>query len=90
MVQLLRQNGEQRIESSKLPGLEDLKTDLLRRCILMAEADFPGAIKLFRQTLYSEMMRCASWVNLTTYCPTMKPLPGGGATYDDNHSKAQL
>jgi len=47
----LRQDGYQRVDRSELPGLEELKIELLRRCILMAETDFAGAVKLFRQEL---------------------------------------
>jgi Uma2 family endonuclease len=47
----LRQDDYQRIDRSELPGLEDLKIDLLKQCILMAETDFPGAVKRFRQEL---------------------------------------
>lgn len=47
----LRQEGYQCIDRSELPGLEDLQIELLKQCILMAETDFPGAVKLFRQEL---------------------------------------
>lgn len=45
----LRSHGYEQIERSELPGLNQLDLDLLRRCILMAETDFPGAVQLFRQ-----------------------------------------
>lgn len=47
----LRETGYEQIERSELPGLADLKIDLLRDCILMAETDFPGAVKRLRQAL---------------------------------------
>ncbi|WP_416673684.1 Uma2 family endonuclease [Egbenema bharatensis] len=47
----LRKTGYQCIDRSELPGLEDLKIDVLQRCILMAETDFSGAVKTFRQAL---------------------------------------
>jgi Uma2 family endonuclease len=37
------------ITRSELPGLSDLNIDLLRRCILMAETDFVGAVRMLRQ-----------------------------------------
>lgn len=47
----LCQDGYQCVDRSELPGLENLKIELLRHCILMAETDFAGAVKLFRQEL---------------------------------------
>lgn len=47
----LRSDGYQRIDRSQLPGLEELNIDCLRRCILMAETDFPGAMRMFRQEI---------------------------------------
>lgn len=47
----LRADGYQCIDRSELPGLEALKIDLLTQCILMAETDFSGAVKQFRQNL---------------------------------------
>jgi Uma2 family endonuclease len=44
----LRVNGYEQIECSELPGLQQLDIDLLRRCILMAETDFPLAVQIFR------------------------------------------
>jgi Uma2 family endonuclease len=54
MLYHLHNDVYQRINCSKLPGLEDLNIDLLKRCILMAETDFPGAVRTFRQ----EMSNC--------------------------------
>ncbi|MCY7272211.1 MAG: Uma2 family endonuclease [Phormidesmis sp. CAN_BIN44] len=44
----LRQDGYQRIDRSELPGLESLDLDLLKRCILIGEADLGQALKMFR------------------------------------------
>ena len=44
----LRNNGYERIDHSELPGLHHLDVDLLRRCILMAETDFPLAVQTFQ------------------------------------------
>jgi Uma2 family endonuclease len=43
----LRDNGYEQVERSELPGLEQLDIDLLKRCILMAETDFPSAVQIF-------------------------------------------
>ncbi|MCY7282626.1 MAG: Uma2 family endonuclease [Cyanobacteria bacterium CAN_BIN43] len=45
----LRDNRYESISHSELPGLRDLNIDLLRRCILMAETDFVGAVRMLRQ-----------------------------------------
>lgn len=45
----LRDNDYEPIERSELPGLEELDIDLLKRCILMAETDFAGAVQTFQQ-----------------------------------------
>jgi Uma2 family endonuclease len=45
----LREDGYELIDRSELPGLENLNIAVLRRCILMAETDFPGALALFRR-----------------------------------------
>jgi hypothetical protein len=45
----LRVDGYQLIEHSELSGLEDLDVDLLKRCILIAETDFAGAVAMLRQ-----------------------------------------
>jgi Uma2 family endonuclease len=47
----LRNNGYEQIEGSELPGLEQLDVDLLRRCILMAETDFPLAVQTFQASI---------------------------------------
>jgi Uma2 family endonuclease len=44
----LRDRGYEAIDRSELPGLEDLDIDLLKRCILMAETDFAGAVQLLQ------------------------------------------
>ncbi|BAU09584.1 hypothetical protein LEP3755_00550 [Leptolyngbya sp. NIES-3755] len=51
----LRDRGYEQIEHcvqrsyrSELPGLEDLDIDFLKRCILMAETDFAGAVQLLQ------------------------------------------
>jgi len=45
----LRDNDYEPIERSQLPGLEELDIDLLKRCILLAETDFAGAVQTFQQ-----------------------------------------
>ncbi|MCY7273221.1 MAG: Uma2 family endonuclease, partial [Phormidesmis sp. CAN_BIN44] len=45
----LKEAGYQRIDSSELPGLENLDIDFLRRCIMMAETDVVEAIRTFQQ-----------------------------------------
>jgi Uma2 family endonuclease len=45
----LRGDQYESISRSELPGLRDLNIDLLKRCILMAETDFVGAVRLLRQ-----------------------------------------
>lgn len=45
----LRDRGYEEITRSELPGLESLDIELLKRCILMAETDFAGAVQLFQQ-----------------------------------------
>ena len=47
----LRNNGYERIDRSELSGLQQLDVDLLRRCILMAETDFPLAVQTFQASL---------------------------------------
>lgn len=44
----LRDRGYEHIDRSELPGLEDLDIDLLKRCILIAETDFAGAVQLLQ------------------------------------------
>jgi Uma2 family endonuclease len=46
--------GYRQIDRSELPELDSLDIDLLKRCILMAETDFAGAVKLFRQEIAKE------------------------------------
>jgi hypothetical protein len=45
----LRQTGYERIATSELPGLESLDIKLLKRCILMTETDWNGAVETFRR-----------------------------------------
>lgn len=45
----LRDFGYETIDRSELPGLADLDIDLLKRCILMAEIDFAGAVQLLQK-----------------------------------------
>ncbi|MEP0879225.1 Uma2 family endonuclease [Funiculus sociatus GB2-M2] len=47
----LRNEGYEQIGGSELPGLEQLDVDLLRRCILMAETDFPLAVQTFQASI---------------------------------------
>jgi Uma2 family endonuclease len=47
----LRETGYERIDRSKLPGLDQLDIGLLKRCILMAETDFPEAVRVFQQEI---------------------------------------
>lgn len=47
----LRAAGYERIDRSELPGLDQLDIDLLKRCILMAETDFAGAVETLQQSL---------------------------------------
>lgn len=49
MLCSLYADGYQRIERSKLPGLEDLDLNLLKRCILMAETNTGEAVRAFQQ-----------------------------------------
>ncbi len=44
----LKNDEYERIERSKLPGLEDLNLDLLKRCILVGETDLGEAVRVFR------------------------------------------
>jgi len=44
----LKNDEYERIERSKLPGLEDLNLDLLKRCILVGETDLGEAVRMFR------------------------------------------
>lgn len=46
----LRSNGYEQVDHSELEGLNQLDIDLLRRCILLAETDFPAAVQLIRQS----------------------------------------
>ena len=45
----LKDSEYKRIDRSELPGLKDLDLDLLKRCILIGEADLGQAVKVFRQ-----------------------------------------
>lgn len=47
----LRATGYEQINQSELPGLTQLDMDLLTRCILIAETDFPGAVQTLRQNM---------------------------------------
>ncbi len=47
----LRDNGYEQIERSELPGLQQLDVNLLKRCILMAESDFPLAVQTFQASI---------------------------------------
>ncbi len=47
-------DGYLRIERSKLPGLEDLDLNLLKRCILMAETDTGEAVRAFQQGIVEQ------------------------------------
>ncbi|GAC1458512.1 MAG: hypothetical protein NVS2B14_02020 [Chamaesiphon sp.] len=47
----LRNKGYEGIERSELPGLQQLDINLLRRCILMAETDFPLAVQTFQSSI---------------------------------------
>ncbi len=47
----LREHGYERVERSELVGLNQLDVELPRRCILMAETDFAGAVQAFQQTI---------------------------------------
>jgi Uma2 family endonuclease len=47
----LREHGYEQIERSELPGLDQLDISLLKRCILMAETDFAGAVQVFQQSI---------------------------------------
>jgi Uma2 family endonuclease len=47
-----RSTGYESINSSQLPGLEDLDMDLVKQCILQAETDFAGAVEVFRVNLH--------------------------------------
>lgn len=49
MLYHLRDNAYESIDRSELPGLNSLNINLLKRCILMAEVDFPEAVRIFRQ-----------------------------------------
>ena len=51
MLYALSTSGYERIDRSKLPGLEDLDIDLLKRCILLAETDTGEAIRIFQQAI---------------------------------------
>ena len=51
MLYALSTSGYERIDRSKLPGLEDLDIDLLKRCILLAETDTGEAIRVFQQAI---------------------------------------
>jgi Uma2 family endonuclease len=46
----LRNNGYEQIDRSELEGLQQLDINLLRRCILMAETDFPASVQLIRRS----------------------------------------
>lgn len=47
----LRSNGYEQISQSELPGLNQLDMNLLRRCILIAEADFSEAVQVFQDSI---------------------------------------
>ena len=51
MLYSLGADGYQRSDRSKLPGIEDLDIDLLKRCILIAETDAGEAIRTFQQEI---------------------------------------
>ncbi len=51
LYHLRDERGYERIEFSELPGLEQLDVDLLRRCILMAETDFPSSVQTFQASI---------------------------------------
>ena len=51
MLYALSTSGYEPIDRSKLPGLEDLDIDLLKRCILLAETDTGEAIRVFQQAI---------------------------------------
>ncbi|MBD2066189.1 Uma2 family endonuclease [Leptolyngbya sp. FACHB-671] len=46
----LRPTGYEQIDRSELAGLNQLDIDLLKRCILMAETNFSGAVQTLRQS----------------------------------------
>ena len=50
-VHHIRENGYVQIERSELVGLQSLDIDLLRRCILIAETDFPSAVRTFQAAI---------------------------------------
>ena len=54
MLYSLCADGYQRSERSKLPGLEDLDINLLKRCILIAETDAGEAIRAFQQGIVQQ------------------------------------
>lgn len=47
----LGKDGYQRIDRSRLPGLEDLDMDLLKRCVLLAETDAGESIRVFQHAI---------------------------------------
>ena len=47
----LRTHHYEQIDRSELLGLQQLDVDLLQRCILMAETDFPLAVQTFQASL---------------------------------------
>ena len=54
MLYSLCADGYQRIERSKLPGLEDLDLNLLKRYILMAETNTGEAVRAFQQGIVEQ------------------------------------
>ena len=54
MLYSLCADGYLRIERSKLPGLEDLDLNLLKRCILMAEVNTGEAVRAFQQGIVEQ------------------------------------
>lgn len=54
MLYSLCADGYQRIERSKLPGLEDLDLNLLKCCILMAETNTGEAVRAFQQGIVEQ------------------------------------
>ncbi|MBW4527670.1 MAG: Uma2 family endonuclease [Phormidium tanganyikae FI6-MK23] len=47
----LREDGYQQISRSELSELDRLDIELLQRCILIAEADFSEAVRIFQQSI---------------------------------------